>query len=78
MLRYSLSVMAILVCIVTVFCEGTADAQNDKSKATPGIKVGQEAPDFKLKDQNGKDVSLKDLGKEGKQVALVFYRSADW
>ena len=39
---------------------------------TPTVKVGDAAPDFKLTDQNGKDVSLSDFrGK--KSVALAFY-----
>ncbi len=38
----------------------------------PTVKVGEEAPDFKLTDQNGKDVKLSDFrGK--KNVALAFY-----
>ncbi len=38
----------------------------------PNYKVGDTAPDFTLKDQNGKDVSLHDFhGK--KKVALAFY-----
>jgi cytochrome oxidase Cu insertion factor (SCO1/SenC/PrrC family) len=37
------------------------------------IKVGQPAPDFTLKDSNGKNVSLADYrGK--KNVVLIFYR----
>ena len=43
----------------------------------PGLKVGDKAPAFKLKDQKGKDVSLQALLKKGK-VAVVFTRSADW
>ncbi|NLX74574.1 MAG: redoxin domain-containing protein [Synergistaceae bacterium] len=35
------------------------------------IKVGQEALDFKLKDQNGKEVNLKDF--KGKKVLLSFH-----
>ena len=35
------------------------------------IKVGQEAIDFKLKDQNGDEVKLKDF--EGKKVLLSFH-----
>jgi cytochrome oxidase Cu insertion factor (SCO1/SenC/PrrC family) len=36
------------------------------------LKVGDSAPDFTLRDQNGKEVSLKDFrGK--KTVALAFY-----
>jgi cytochrome oxidase Cu insertion factor (SCO1/SenC/PrrC family) len=42
-----------------------------------GLKVGEKAPDFTLKDQEGKDRALKDLVKDG-PVALVFYRSAAW
>ncbi|WP_435010760.1 hypothetical protein P12x_002038 [Tundrisphaera lichenicola] len=42
-----------------------------------GLKVGSKAPDFTLKDQEGKDRSLGEmLGKD--KVALIFYRSADW
>lgn len=36
-----------------------------------GPKVGAEAPDFTLKDQDGKEVSLKDL--RGKKVLLSFH-----
>jgi len=43
----------------------------------PGIAVGEPAPDFKLMDQDGQEQSLKQLIAE-QNVALVFYRSADW
>lgn len=43
----------------------------------PGVAVGKTAPAFKLKDQNGKEQSLDELLEKG-NVALVFYRSADW
>src|SRR5262245_52462826 len=42
-----------------------------------GLKVGEKAPDFTLKDQTGAERSLKDLLKDG-PVALVFFRSASW
>jgi peroxiredoxin len=42
--------------------------------AEPGLKVGEAAPKFTLKDQAGQDRSLDDLLKKGK-VALVFLRS---
>ncbi|MBI5371319.1 MAG: AhpC/TSA family protein [Sphingobacteriales bacterium] len=38
-----------------------------------GLFIGSKAPDFKAKDQEGKEVRLKDLLKKGK-VVLVFYR----
>ena len=40
--------------------------------ALTGLAVGQAAPDFTLKDQYGKDVSLSDY-KGVKNVVLVFY-----
>jgi cytochrome oxidase Cu insertion factor (SCO1/SenC/PrrC family) len=52
-----------------------------KGKPAPeeqtGLKVGEKAPKFTLKDQEGKERSLDEFLKKGK-VALVFYRSADW
>lgn len=42
-----------------------------------GLKVGESAPDFTLKDQNGNDVKLSDLTAKG-LVAVVFHRSASW
>ena len=47
------------------------------SEEQTGIKIGEQAPEFTLKDQEGKKRSLDELLKKGK-VALVFYRSADW
>ena len=41
------------------------------------MAIGQPAPAFKLKDQDGKEVSLDALLKKG-PVVLVFYRSAEW
>jgi cytochrome oxidase Cu insertion factor (SCO1/SenC/PrrC family) len=42
-----------------------------------GLKVGENAPRFTLRDQEGRGRSLDEFLKKGK-VALVFYRSADW
>ena len=42
-----------------------------------GLKVGEPAPKFDLKDQEGRGRSLDEFLTKGK-VALVFYRSADW
>lgn len=43
--------------------------------ATPKIEVGKKAPDFTLKNQDEKDVSLKDFA--GKWVVLYFYPKDD-
>jgi len=47
------------------------------AQEVPGVRVGEKAPAFQLKDQNGQTVSLEKLLEQG-PVALVFYRSADW
>jgi hypothetical protein len=42
--------------------------------STRAPRVGQKAPEFTLSDQDGKDVSLRDLTSRSKAVALIFYR----
>lgn len=42
--------------------------------STGAPRVGQKAPEFTLSDQDGKDVSLRDLVSRSKAVALIFYR----
>lgn len=63
---------ACLVALLLISTALPAVAQDQ-----PRVKVGETAPDFKLQDQNGKQVQLKELLKK-KPVALVFYRSASW
>jgi cytochrome oxidase Cu insertion factor (SCO1/SenC/PrrC family) len=53
------------------------DASTPGAETQPGLKVGEKAPRFTLKDGAGKERSLDELLAKGK-VALVFYRSADW
>lgn len=66
-----------------------AAGQKEDAKEPTGIAVGEKAPDFKLKDQEGQERSLKELlgerdealpqeKKDEEVVALVFFRSADW
>lgn len=45
-------------------------------EAPEGLFISSKAPDFRAKDQNGTEIRLKDLLKEGK-VVLVFYRG-EW
>jgi peroxiredoxin len=45
-------------------------------EAPEGLFLSSKAPDFKAKDQDGKDIRLKDELKKGK-VVLVFYRG-EW
>ena len=56
---------------------GVASAADPAPEEKTGIKVGDKAPEFKLKDQAGEERTLSALLKDG-PVALVFYRSASW
>jgi hypothetical protein len=74
------------LCVAAALACGSASAaeQESEPKEPPGIKVGERAPDFKLKDQQGEERALKEfIGDPDKDaddavIALVFYRSADW
>jgi peroxiredoxin len=44
-----------------------------KIEGTPAVAVGDRAPDFMLKDQDGNDVRLSDLTDKGR-VVLIFFR----
>ena len=48
-----------------------------RPRGADGRQSREKAPKFTLKDQEGKERPLDDLLKKG-NVALVFYRSADW
>jgi len=62
--------MALLLAASLLPASHAADKKDEMP--APKIKVGDMAPDFTLKDQNGKQVSLRDFrGK--KNVALAFY-----
>ncbi len=67
--------MWIIACGMVALA-GFATAADPAPEKT-GIKVGEKAPEFTLKDQSGQEHSLKDLRKD-QMVALVFYRSASW
>lgn len=65
------------IALGLIVAAGGAFAADPAPDEKTGIKVGEKAPDFTLKDQSGKEQSLKDLLKKS-NVAIVFYRSADW
>jgi cytochrome oxidase Cu insertion factor (SCO1/SenC/PrrC family) len=65
-----------LVLAALVVAAGLGRAADPPADKT-GLKVGEKAPAFTLKDQAGKERTLDEFVKKGK-VALVFYRSAAW
>jgi len=67
-LRISVAVVVFVALVSLAQAQQAAQA----ALPEPSVKVGEVAPDFTLKDQNGKQVSLKDF--RGKQnVAVAFY-----
>jgi hypothetical protein len=66
-------VLAFAVVLGVALGASAADPPPEKT----GLKVGEKAPEFALKDQAGKEHTLKGLLQDG-PVALVFYRSASW
>lgn len=62
---------SLLTSALLIGMASTAAGQNSPPP-DPKIKVGDTAPDFSLRDQNGKEVKLSDFrGK--KEVVLAFY-----
>lgn len=47
--------------------------KGEDKAATAGAKVGEKAPDFALKDTDGKEVRLSDYTKQGKIVVLEWF-----
>ena len=70
----ALAVVVLLVAAPAAWPLGKAKSAPEEQT---GLKVGEPAPKFTLKDQEGRERSLDEYLKEGK-VALVFNRSADW
>ena len=64
-------------CSLLIVLTASATATKPAPPEMTGMAVGRVAPDFTLKDQNDRDVSLATLLKKG-PVAIVFFRSADW
>ncbi|NOZ41340.1 MAG: hypothetical protein GXP24_14105 [Planctomycetes bacterium] len=67
--------------VETPAVESQAESQSAKAplagERTNRLAVRDQAPNFRLQDQEGQDRTLESLLAEGK-VAIVFHRSADW
>jgi cytochrome oxidase Cu insertion factor (SCO1/SenC/PrrC family) len=68
--------MRIALGLAAMMAAAPAWAADPPAEKT-GLKVGEKAPAFTLKDQAGTERTLAEFVKQGK-VALVFYRSAAW
>jgi len=70
----------LITCLLTLPLAGCGNAGEKEQSATPataanGIMTGQRAPDFTLKDLNGKTFTLAEL-RDKKPVLLIFW--ATW
>ncbi len=71
----SSALIVMLAAQTPMSAQTTTRSKIDVSKLGP--QVGEQVPDFSLKDQNGKTRTLQSImGPKG--ALLVFYRSADW
>jgi len=77
----ALAIAALLIVRSSSAAETQADAAALRKlladASAVGLPVGTAAPDFKLRDQSGRERDLASLtGPKG--LVLVFFRSADW
>jgi peroxiredoxin len=61
------------ITILLLFAFSAVTLVNAQDKKPEGLFINSKAPEFSVKDQNGKQVNLKELRKKG-PVVLVFYR----
>jgi len=76
-MRKSPALLAIAALALITLVPASLFAQDKKDAKQEGpppmtLKVGEKVPDFTLKDQNGKDVSLHDFAGK-KNVVLAFF-----
>ena len=63
--------------VVTGVLDGNTIRVNSLDAPAIGLAVGQKAPDFKVRDQFGREQTLETL-RGPKGTLLLFFRSADW
>src|SRR4051794_6219877 len=66
-----LGLLSLTMC--GIFCFGIYAARNIPSPDS-ALRVGQQAPEFRLADTNGKPVTLSELRQGKRAVLLIFYR----
>src|ERR1041384_8178648 len=59
--------------LLLVFIIGFSVFRAQAQEKPEGLFINSKAPEFKAKDQNGKELSLKDMRKKG-PVVIIFYR----
>ncbi len=75
--RYIAFAALLALAVILGSAASASAAAGPLDESMTGVAIGEKAPDFTLNDQDGNEVTLASLLSEG-NVALVFYRSADW
>ena len=66
---------SLLIAMLLFFAAGFAQATTGDDTFTK-VKIGQQAPDFKLISTTGKEIGLKDF--RGKSMVLIEFYHADF
>ena len=70
-----LSIIAVLICLGFAFQVTAAETAKKTKKETKALKVGDTAPEFKLKGSDGKTYKLSDF-KDKAGVVVAWYPKA--
>ncbi|MDA0283280.1 MAG: redoxin domain-containing protein [Planctomycetota bacterium] len=65
MKAFLFSVVIVMLSVVMLRAEEKASDKNAAAKAEKVLKIGSQAPDFEIKDSNGKLIKLSELTKKG-------------
>jgi hypothetical protein len=65
---------ALTLLLCTLFCYGSFVAVRDLPSPSAALRVGQQAPDFRLTRSDGTAVTLSSLRQTNRTVLLIFYR----
>ena len=74
MKRQLLMILAMIICGLSLQAQGFDQHDADEKYATELVKVGETAPDFKLKTPDGKALKLSKLQK-GRWTVIDFWAS---
>lgn len=78
MSRLALTRLTLTLSLVLAATSAGFAQQPDNDTGKAKVNIGDKAPAFRLPDHDGRTLSLDQLLKKKKHVALVFHRSASW